>query len=252
MNFDELKEFLDFKAALYENVAFLESDPIQLPHRFERKEDIEIIGFLIATIAWGNRKSIIKSGETLIKIMENDPFHFIQNYREGSVVHSGFVHRTFNAFDLDFFFQSLKHLYACGGLEQAFGNSNEFPGVKGRIINFRNSFLKTEHEQRILKHISNPLKNSAAKRLNMFLRWMVRDSKRGVDFGIWKSIEMSELYIPLDIHTSNNARRLRILIRKQDDWKALEELMLCLRQMDPADPVKYDFALFGLGAFEKL
>ena len=252
MNFDELKEFLDFKAEFYENVTFLESDPIQLPHRFERKEDIEIIGFLIATIAWGNRKSIIKSGETLIKIMENDPFHFIQNYREGSVVHSGFVHRTFNAFDLDFFFQRLKHMYIHGGLEKAFGSSNEFPGIKGRILNFRNLFLKFEHEQRILKHISNPLKNSAAKRLNMFLRWMVRDSKRGVDFGIWKSIEQSELYIPLDIHTSNNARRLGLLTRKQDDWKALEELMLSLKKMDPIDPVKYDFALFGLGAFEKL
>lgn len=252
MNFDELKEFLDFKAEFYENVKFLESDPIQLPHRFERKEDIEIIGFLIATIAWGNRKSIIKSGETLIEIMEHEPFHFIQNYREGSVVHSGFVHRTFNAFDLDFFFQRLKHMYIHGGLEKAFGSSNEFPGIKGRILNFRNLFLKFEHEQRILKHISNPLKNSAAKRLNMFLRWMVRDSKRGVDFGIWKSIEQSELYIPLDIHTSNNARRLGLLTRKQDDWKALEELMLSLKKMDPIDPVKYDFALFGLGAFEKL
>jgi len=252
MNFDELKEFLDFKAEFYENVKFLESDPIQLPHRFERKEDIEIIGFLIATIAWGNRKSIIKSGETLIEIMEHEPFHFIQNYREGSVVHSGFVHRTFNAFDLDFFFQRLKHVYLHGGLEQAFGSSNEFPGIKGRILNFRNLFLKIEHEQRILKHISNPLKNSAAKRLNMFLRWMVRDSKRGVDFGIWKSIKQSELYIPLDIHTSNNARRLGILSRKQDDWKALEELMLNLIKMDTVDPVKYDFALFGLGAFEKL
>lgn len=252
MNFNELKEFLDFKAELYENVKFLESDPIQLPHRFERKEDIEIIGFLIATIAWGKRKSIIKSGETLIEIMEHEPFHFIQNYREGSVVHSGFVHRTFNAFDLDFFFQRLKHVNIHGGLEKAFGISNEFPGIKGRILNFRNLFLKFEHEQRILKHISNPLKNSAAKRLNMFLRWMVRDSKRGVDFGIWKSIEQSELYIPLDIHTSNNARRLGLLTRKQDDWKALEELMLSLKKMDPIDPVKYDFALFGLGAFEKL
>lgn len=249
MNFTELKEFLDFKAEQYENPIFLESDPIQLPHRFSSKEDIEIVGFLVATIAWGNRKSIIKSGERMLEIMEHDPFAFISNYT--SIQNSAFVHRTFNVTDLDFFFRSLKNIYQNGGLENAFCSHATIPGVQGRITQFRSNFLSTEHEQRSQKHISDPMRNSAAKRINMFLRWMVRDAKKGVDFGLWKTISPSELYLPLDVHTSNNARRLGLLTRKQDDWKALAELMEELKKMDSVDPVKYDFALFGLGAFEK-
>lgn len=251
MTFSELKEFLDFKAEQYENPIFLESDPIQLPHRFTKKEDIEIVGFLVSTIAWGNRKSIIKSGERLLEIMEYDPLNFITTYKPGSLKNSSFVHRTFNSVDLDFFFHSLHHIYNNGGLENAFRNHSTIEGVQGRIAEFRKNFLYTPHELRSVKHISDPLRNSAAKRLNMYLRWMVRDSKKGVDFGIWKSIPTSELFLPLDVHTSNNARRLGLLKRKQDDWKALSELMLTLQKMDPFDPVKYDFALFGLGAFEK-
>lgn len=251
MTFEELKEFLDFKADQYENPKFLESDPIQLPHRFSRKEDIEIVGFMVSTIAWGNRKGIIKSGERLLEIMEQEPFQFIQNYRSSSIKDSPFVHRTFNHEDLDFFFRSLNNIYQTSDLEAAFAGSSEIPGVMGRITNFRNEFLQTAHDDRSRKHISDPLKNSAAKRLNMFLRWMVRNPKKGVDFGIWTSIPASELYLPLDVHTSNNARRLGLLNRKQDDWKALNELMSVLQSMDPNDPVKYDFALFGLGAFEK-
>lgn len=247
----ELKEFLDFKAEQYENPVFLESDPIQLPHRFSKKEDIEIVGFLVSTIAWGNRKSIIKSGERLLEIMEQEPFNFITSYKKDTLNNSAFVHRTFNSVDLDFFFRSLHYLYNTGGLENAFRKHETIDGVQGRIINFRENFLETQHEQRSVKHLSNPLQNSAAKRLNMFLRWMVRDANKGVDFGIWKSISKKELFLPLDVHTSNNARRLGLLKRKQDDWKALSELMLALQSMDPNDPVKYDFALFGLGAFEK-
>lgn len=251
MTFEELKEFLDFKAEQYENPKFLESDPIQLPHRFSKKEDIEIVGFLVSTIAWGNRKGIIKSGERLIEIMEQQPLQFIQNYESKSIKNSTFVHRTFNRDDLDFFFRSLKNIYLNGDLESVFSSSSEIPGIIGRISNFRNVFLETDHLDRSKKHLSDPLKNSAAKRLNMFLRWMVRNPRKGVDFGIWTSISPSELYVPLDVHTSNNARRLGLLTRKQDDWKALTELMAVLQKMDPSDPVKYDFALFGLGAFEK-
>jgi uncharacterized protein (TIGR02757 family) len=251
VTFEELKDFLDFKAEQYEHPRFLESDPIQLPHRFSKKEDIELVGFLVSTIAWGNRVSIIKSGERLLEIMEQQPHAFIQNYTSEQLKDSHFVHRTFNSTDLDFYFRSLQAIYTTGGLEKAFENHTTIEGVKGRIISFRRKFMEVEHLDRSHKHLSNPEKNSAAKRLNMYLRWMVRDAAKGVDFGLWKSISPSELYLPLDVHTSNNARRLELLTRKQDDWKALDELMSNLREMDPIDPVKYDFALFGLGAFEK-
>lgn len=247
MKITELKEFLDFKASQYENQAFISSDPIQLVHQFSRKEDIEIVGFLISTIAWGNRTSIIKSGEKLLQLMEHRPYEFIQNYSHSDF---SFVHRTFNAVDLDFFFRSLQTIYLNSDLEKSFQMHPEINGIKGRIVNFRKTFLATEHDLRSEKHISNPLKNSACKRINMYLRWMTRSASKGVDFGIWKSIHPSELYVPLDVHTSNNARRLNLITRKQDDWKALEELMLELRKFDKNDPAKYDFALFGLGAFE--
>lgn len=248
MTFEELKEYLDFKVEQYNNRTFIESDPIQLPHRFSKKEDIEIVSFLASTIAWGQRATIIKNGERLIEIMEHEPHEFILHYTPRELK---FVHRTFNAIDLDFFFRSLRNIYENHkGLEAAFSSHPEIAGVKGRIIHFRERFISIEHEQRSQKHLSNPAKNSAAKRLNMFLRWMVRDDNQGVDFGIWKSISPSELYLPLDVHTSKHARALGLLSRKQDDWKALEELMENLRKFDPEDPVKYDFALFGIGAFE--
>ena len=251
MSKEELIDFLNFKADQYENIDFLSTDPIQLPHRFNKKEDVEVVGLLVSTIAWGNRKSIIKSGENLLQIMENDPHHFVKNYKPEHLENSRFVHRTFNVQDLDFFLRGLKQIYQNGGLESAFSQHPQISGVKGRIIQFREIMLSTPHESRSTKHISDPMRNSAAKRLNMFLRWMVRDAHKGVDFGIWKSISTSELCLPLDVHTSNNARKLGLLTRKQDDWQALEELMNSLRDFDPQDPVKYDFALFGLGAFEK-
>lgn len=247
MTGEELREYLDFKSEQYNTRAFIESDPIQLPHRFSKKEDIEIVAFLVSTIAWGQRGTIIKNGERLIDIMENDPQNFILSYTSRKLE---FVHRTFNAVDLDFFFRSLRNIYENGGLEKAFSPHAEIEGIKGRIVHFRERFLETEHDARSIKHISNPIKGSAAKRINMFLRWMVRDDKQSVDFGIWKSIPMSELYIPLDVHTSKHGRNLGLIQRKQDDWKALEELMAHLREFDPVDPAKYDFALFGIGAFE--
>jgi uncharacterized protein (TIGR02757 family) len=251
MTDQELKEFLDFKAEQYENWSFIESDPIQLPHRFEHKEDIEIVAFLISTIAWGTRKGIISSGEKLIEIMENEPLTFIREYSPKTLKNSTFVHRTFNASDLNQFFASLHRIYKSSNLEECFSSHQEIEGVKGRIANFRNIFFQTDDLQRSMKHVSDPLRNSACKRINMYLRWMVRESSKGVDFGLWKSIPTSELYLPLDVHTSRNARNLGLLARKQDDWKALDELMFKLREFDAADPVKYDFALFGIGAFEK-
>lgn len=251
MDFKELKEFLDFKVEQYNTPNFIAEDPISIPHRFSKKEDIEITGFILATIAWGNRKSILSNGDKLIKIMGNDPHEFVMNYQTPKAL-IPFVHRTFNSTDLDFFFRSLKSIYEKGTLEDLFGMHPEEIGIKGRIINFRNQFIEIEHEHRSEKHLSNPAKGSSAKRLNMFLRWMVRKDNCGVDFGIWENIPMSELHLPLDVHTGNIARKLGMLSRTQNDWRALSELQAHLIAMDPVDPVKYDFALFGLGVYDDL
>lgn len=247
MTFDELKEFLDFKADHYNNPSFIETDPIQLVHRFERKEDIEITGLLMSTIAWGNRKAIITSGEHILQIMEQAPFEFIRDYKQ---LDSPFVHRTFNAQDLDAFFKALRRIYENGGLEKAFAEHSDHAGAYGRIAHFRETFTKGDFPDRTQKHIANPLKNSSSKRLNMYLRWMVRNDRKGVDFGIWNSVSPSELHLPLDVHTGNVARKLGILQRTPNDWKAVAEIQEHLVRMDPNDPCKYDFALFGLGAFE--
>jgi len=249
MKRSELKDYLDEKFEQYNHRSFIETDPIQLVHRFERKEDIEIVGLLISTIAWGKREMIIKSGERILAIMGDQPHEFVTNYSANALPH--FVHRTFNAQDLDFFFRGLQSIYQrLGSLEAAFTKQEEYPGIKGRIISFRNEMLKVEHEKRSEKHLSDPSRGSAAKRLNMYLRWMVRDDNSGVDFGVWKNIAASELMIPLDVHTSRVARDLNLLKRKQNDWKALEEIMSVLRKFDAKDPGKYDFSLFGIGAFE--
>ncbi|MFT5103751.1 MAG: hypothetical protein ACI86C_001411 [Candidatus Latescibacterota bacterium] len=249
----ELKEFLDEKVAYYNHPRFIESDPIQIPHQFDRKEDIEIIGFLVATIAWGNRKSIITNGNRLVKIMGNSPFDFVMNYSEADSENlSHFVHRTFNHIDLHYFFLALQHVYTNhGGLERVFAQNATLNSTQPAIHALKKVFFSLSHDTRTEKHISDPLKNSAAKRINMFLRWMVRDAKAGVDFGIWKSITPSQLSCPLDVHSGNVARKLKLLSRKQNDGKALNELDDALRKLDAIDPVKYDFALFGLGAFEK-
>jgi len=243
----ELKEFLEFKANFYENPKFIEDDPIKIPHQFQKKEDIEICAFLISTIAWGNRKSIIKSGEKLLQIMEFQPYDFILNFSKKEL---NFVHRTFNEADLTFFLLSLKNIYENhNGLENAFHSNDNL--LLTKISNFRTIFLEVEHEKRSEKHISNPLSGSASKRLVMFLRWMVRSNIKGVDFGIWKSIESSSLMIPLDVHTGNIATKLGLISTKQFSWKTNEDLISKLREFDPIDPAKYDFALFGLGAYEK-
>lgn len=249
LSFTDLKDFLDQKAEEFNHPRFIESDPIQIPHRFSRKEDIEITGFIIATIAWGNRKSIIANGEKLIRLCGNDPYVFVMNYDAANDFK--FVHRTFNETDLDFFFRALQYIYReKPGLEALFGEHPLHPGQRGRIIRFREQFLETAHETRSEKHIANPLKGSSAKRINMFLRWMCRRDQKGVDFGLWKNIPMSDLHLPLDVHTGNVARKLGILTRSQNDWTSVEEIQQFLLRLDPEDPAKYDFALFGLGAFE--
>jgi uncharacterized protein (TIGR02757 family) len=249
----ELKEFLDAKVAQYNHPHFLESDPIQIPHNFSSKEDIEISGFLTATIAWGNRKSIIKNASRMMQLFDNQPFEFISNHSESDLNHlKGFVHRTFNGIDLVYFVKSLKNIYTNhSGLEHVFSSHIEHDSVQKSITAFKKVFFELPHQHRTTKHVSDPLKGSAAKRLNMFLRWMVRDASTGVDFGIWKNINPSQLSCPLDVHSGNVARKLGLLNRTQNDAKALYELDSALRKLDPNDPVKYDFALFGLGVFEK-
>ena len=250
MNFTELKSFLDDKVEQFNTSAFIEDDPICIPHEFSKKEDIEIIAFLVATIAWGKRQMIIKNGYKLIEIMGGQPHDFILNASTKDLKDLQFVHRTFNAIDLTYFIKSLQQIYKSGS-----NLETEFAKTKGsmqyKIAGFRDSFLGLPHEKRIEKHLSNPLKNSSAKRLNMYLRWMVRQDKKSVDFGIWNQIKPSELYCPLDVHTGNVGRKLGFITRKANDWKALEELMIPLKKMDKNDPVKYDFALFGLGVYEK-
>jgi uncharacterized protein (TIGR02757 family) len=247
----QLKPFLDEKVHLYNQFKFIATDPISIPHKFQKKEDIEIIGFLIATIAWGNRKSILKNGERLCQILQFEPYDFIMNHSSKDLdACLGFVHRTFNADDLKYFIKALKHIYTnYGGLEAVFSKQQEGT-LQTSIHDFKRIFFELEHQPRTEKHVSDPYKNSAAKRINMYLRWMVRDDNNGVDFGIWKSLSTSSLSCPLDVHSGRIARELGLLKRTQNDAKAVLELDLNLRVLDPKDPVKYDFALFGLGAFE--
>lgn len=253
MNKTELKEFLDNKVQQYNNPRFIESDPIQIPHQFSNKEDIEIAGFLSASIAWGNRKSIINNAKRLMDLLDNAPYDFVINHEETDLEKlQPFVHRTFNADDAIQFIKSLKHIYLNhNGLESVFVKNAESNSMQTAISKFKTDFFEMEHTPRTQKHISDPLRNSAAKRINMFLRWMVRNDKTGVDFGIWKNISPSQLSCPLDVHSGNVARKLGLLNRKQNDAKALLELDSELRKLDSNDPVKYDFALFGLGVFEK-
>ncbi|WP_400078576.1 TIGR02757 family protein [Winogradskyella sp. R77965] len=248
----ELKDFLDEKVNLYNNPKFIESDPIQIPHQFSKKEDIEIAGFLTATIAWGNRKSIINNANEMIELLDHSPFEFVTQHQDTDLDRfEGFVHRTFNSDDLKQFTKSLHHIYkAHNGLEAVFAKYAETDSLQQSIHQFKTTFFEIPHLERTKKHVSDPLKNSAAKRINMFLRWMVRNDNNGVDFGIWQSLSPAQLSCPLDVHSGNVARKLGLLKRKQNDGKALAELDKALRRLDPKDPVKYDFALFSLGVFE--
>jgi len=249
----ELKSFLDYKVEQYNSPGFIKTDPVQIPHQFSKKEDIEIAGFLTATIAWGNRKSILNNATKLMELLEHSPYDFVMNHSEADLISlENFVHRTFNGTDLQYFVQSLKNIYLDhGGMEAIFTKYAEEKSLQMSIHQFKQLFFELPHLSRTQKHVSDPLKNSAAKRINMFLRWMIRNDAAGVDFGIWKSLSPAQLSCPLDVHSGNTARKLGLLKRKQNDSKALVELDYSLRKLDPTDPVKYDFALFGLGVFEK-
>lgn len=249
---NDLKEFLDLKVIQYNTPDFIESDPISIPHLYSQKEDIEIAGFLSATIAWGNRKMIIKNANKIMKLMGNSPYDFVMEHSDEQLERlTGFVHRTFNATDLTYFIKSLKNIYLNhGGLETVFSENSTASSIQPAIHEFKKVFFSIDHPSRTQKHVSDPNKGSAAKKINMYLRWLVRTDEKGVDFGLWKGISPAILSCPLDVHSGNVARKLGLLNRKQNDAKALAELDMNLRLLDPTDPVKYDFALFGLGVFE--
>lgn len=249
----ELKEFLDLKVLEYNNQNFIDTDPVQIPHRFSKKEDIEIAGFLAATISWGKREMIIKNCLKLMDLLDNAPYEFVMHHHSKDLhALDNFKHRTFNGIDLQFFIKSLQHIYKeHQGLETVFAKHIKDQSLQPSIHKFKQIFFEIEHPTRTTKHISDPLKGSAAKRINMFLRWMVRQDNLGVDLGIWNTISPAYLSCPLDVHTGNVSRKLGLITRKQNDAKALLELDTNLRKLDSTDPVKYDFALFGLGVFEK-
>ena len=248
---NELKEFLDSKYEQYNQKKFIESDPIQVPHNFTSKEDIEISSFLTATIAWGQRKTIIKNSFKMMNLLDNSPYDYIINSSEKEIDKLNIKHRTFNEIDFRYFIKRLKYIYKeYGNLENIFFENVKNNTLHNSIHNFKSLFFKNNFPLRTTKHISDPFKGSACKRVNMFLRWMVRKDSNGVDFGIWNKISPSHLSCPLDVHSGRVARKLGILNRTQNDHKAVIELDNKLRIFDSNDPVKYDFSLFGLGVFE--
>ncbi|MBL7696770.1 MAG: TIGR02757 family protein [Chitinophagaceae bacterium] len=253
MNKSELKKFLERKVAEYNNLSFIPLDPVSVPHLFTRKQDIEIAGFFAATFAWGNRATIIRKCKELMALMDNSPHDFIVNHTEKDRKRFlGFCHRTFNDTDLLYFVSFLQHHYRKhNSLEDAF-----FPKVVNAVedaLNHFNTYFFSLDDvpQRTRKHVASPMKNSGCKRLNMYLRWMVRNDGKGVDFGIWKKIKPSQLVIPLDLHVARVAKRFKLLTRPNADWESALELTNNLREFDAQDPVKYDFALFALGVMEK-
>ncbi|MBN2480393.1 MAG: TIGR02757 family protein [Bacteroidales bacterium] len=251
----EIKEFLEYHYHKYNRPEFTESDPVQVPHLFSLPEDIEIAGFLTACISWGQRKTIISKSFELMRMMGYQPYSFIMS-GDPEVFEQAetFCHRTFNGTDMIFFLRSLQNIYKHhGGLRAIFERAFRQYTETGMVLqHFRKVFFAIWHPARSQKHIPDVSNNSSAKRLNMFLRWMVRNDGQGVDFGLWNHIDPARLKIPLDVHTGNVARQLGLLKRKQNDWQAVCELTDRLCEFDPDDPVKYDFALFGLGIFEKI
>lgn len=249
----DLKIFLDQKAAQYNSRAFIETDPVSVPHLFSRKEDIEIAGFFAATLAWGQRKVAINNARRLMQMMEMAPHDFVLNFTDSDLKpFRQFVHRTFNATDCEYFLWALKNIYQNHvDLENVFcGGQEDVTDVATALVNFRDTFFSLDHPPRTEKHVANVLKNATAKRLNMFLRWMVRRDDNGVDFGIWKRISPAQLICPLDVHSGRVARKLGLLPAGADNFAAALGLTERLRAFDADDPVRYDYALFGLGIFE--
>jgi len=249
----EIKILLDTYVDYFNRRSFIDSDPVQVPHSFTKREDIEIAAFLTSTLAWGQRPVLIKNAFTLVESMPDGPHQFLLESDEDRFNYFlAFKHRTFNGTDCVFFLQSLQNIYVYhGGLKNVFEEGYQQTGnIPGAIAHFRNTFFSIPFPARTRKHIADVENNAAGKRINMFLRWMIRKDDRGVDFGLW-NIPASALYIPLDLHSGKISRELGLLKRKQDDWKAVRELTFRLREFDPEDPVKYDFALFGLSALGK-
>lgn len=260
MNRKELKSFLDRKVAEYNNLSFITLDPVSVPHLFSKKQDIEISGFFAATFAWGIRTTIIKKCRELMQLMDNSPHDFIINHQEKDLKKFiGFCHRTFNDTDLLYFISFLKHHYLkFKSLEEAFFPKNIFVSnshdelIERSLNYFHSYFFSLEHvPARTKKHVAAPARNSGCKRLNMYLRWMVRNDDKGVDFGLWKKAKPSQLIIPLDLHVARVAKHFNLLSRPNADWLSALELTKNLREFDASDPVKYDYALFALGIIEK-
>lgn len=248
-SFQELKEYLDEKADFYNQSAFTEEDPVQIPHRFSAQKDVEIAGFLAATISWGNRKAILKSADKMLQLLEQTPYDFVMNASEKELqnVEKYTIHRTFSGEDFAYFLRRFREVYQnVNSMEVLFETKTGEKNFYHAIERFRTAFLLPD-KHRSHKHISSTYKNSSAKRLMMFLRWMVRQDNRGVDLGIWNTLNASFLSIPLDVHTGNSSRQLGLLQRRQNDWKSVAELDLAVRKFDEKDPAKYDFALFGIG-----
>jgi len=254
LSFSELKEFLEEKYLKFNNPSFIDNDPVSIPHRFSSKANREIAGFLAATIAWGRRDLILKSGAKLMRLLQNAPYDFIINADEQDIEQLwSFVYRTFNGQDCMAFIYGLRHIFTrYNSIEDVIIEGIKTHGsLNDGLSHFRKIFFSVAHPKRTEKHIADVAAGSAGKRLFLFLRWMVRKDNRGVDFGIWNKITPAELFIPLDLHSGNIARKTGLLIRKQNDFRAVEELTAELRKFDPVDPVKYDFALFGLGVNEE-
>ncbi|MGB1247449.1 MAG: TIGR02757 family protein [Chitinophagales bacterium] len=252
----KIKQLLDEKYLLFNQTSFIKDDPIQIPHLFSKQQDVEIMAFFAATLAWGQRKTIIKNCHRLVDLFDNAPHDFILNHQEKELKRFlDFKHRTFNATDLLYFIAFLKHHYQNNDtLETAFTKNMQANDstIENGLIGFHDYFCSLDFfPTRTRKHIATPIRKSACKRINMLLRWMVRPSDTGVDFGLWENIKTSQLLIPLDVHVDRVARELGLLSRKQRDFKAVLELTENLRKLDTNDPVKYDFSLFGMGILQK-
>ena len=250
MQKEELHELLEHLHDKYNRAEFIEPDPISIPHSFSDRHDREISGFLAAAIAWGNRKAIVKSARRMVQYMDYAPADFVRNASEQELRHlQTYVHRTFNGQDFTDFVLCMRHIMErWGGIGEFFEQNYLATQDMAQVLSlFRREFFSCDHNPHSEKHLSSIDKGAACKRLNMYLRWFVRHDDRGVDFGLWRKIPMSALYMPLDIHTGRMGRSLGLLNRKQDDWKAVEELTATLRNFDENDPVRYDYSLFGVG-----
>jgi uncharacterized protein (TIGR02757 family) len=250
----DIKSFLDTKVAQYNRREFIKNDPISIPHLFTKKQDIEIMGFWAATLAWGQRVTIINKCRELIALMDGTPYDFIMNHEDIDLKKLlQFKHRTFNDIDTLYFIAFFRHHYSnYDSLEMAFLPPGPLKGVEESLNHFRSYFFSLpDFPHRTKKHVSSPSQKSTCKRLNMFLRWMVRKDNCGVDFGIWNQLKPAGLICPCDLHVDRVARKLKLITRKQTDWQTAVELTEKLRELDPTDPVKYDFALFGLGIEER-